>query len=126
MSKQLIIKKCLKCGAMVKVFKDCTCGNCGIRCCGEEMKVLEPNTSDGAKEKHVPVYEIIDGRICASVNHVMDEDHFIEWISIVTPEKEVTKYFKPGDELKVCAKYIENNTIIYSYCNKHGLWEIEA
>ena len=31
MSKELIIKKCQKCGAMVKVIEDCHCDNCGIK-----------------------------------------------------------------------------------------------
>lgn len=30
-------RKCLKCGALVEVIKDCTCENCGIMCCGEKM-----------------------------------------------------------------------------------------
>ena len=43
---------CEKCGAMVKVLIDCTCENCGIKCCGETMKeisaeeakkILDPN-----------------------------------------------------------------------------------
>lgn len=31
---------CEKCGAMVKVLIDCTCENCGIKCCGECMKEI--------------------------------------------------------------------------------------
>ena len=31
---------CEKCGAMVKVLVDCTCANCGIKCCGEIMKEI--------------------------------------------------------------------------------------
>lgn len=31
---------CEKCGAMVKVLIDCTCQNCGIKCCGEIMKEI--------------------------------------------------------------------------------------
>ena len=31
---------CEKCGAMVKVLIDCTCENCGIKCCGEVMKEI--------------------------------------------------------------------------------------
>lgn len=31
---------CSKCGALVKVLIKCTCENCGIRCCGEEMKEI--------------------------------------------------------------------------------------
>ena len=70
MSKEFIVKKCMKCGAYVKVFEDCTCPNCGIKCCGEEMKALVPNSVDAAAEKHVPTYEIKDGKIFARVNHV--------------------------------------------------------
>ena len=31
---------CEKCGAMVKVLIDCTCKDCGIKCCGEIMKEM--------------------------------------------------------------------------------------
>ena len=31
---------CEKCGAMVKILIDCTCENCGIKCCGETMKEI--------------------------------------------------------------------------------------
>ena len=31
---------CEKCGAMVKVLIDCTCENCGIKCCGQTMKEI--------------------------------------------------------------------------------------
>ena len=38
---------CEKCGAMVKVLIDCTCKNCGIKCCGETMKEI---SEEKAKE----------------------------------------------------------------------------
>lgn len=124
--KDLVIKKCMKCGALVKVFEDCTCDNCGIKCCGEEMKVLVPNSVDAAVEKHVPNYEIKDGKLFVTVNHVMDEDHFIEWICIINDEKEITTYLKPGGEAVAhCCKY-KPGTLIYAYCNKHGLWKTEV
>ena len=122
MSQELIVKKCMKCGAIVKVIKDCTCENCGIQCCGEQMKVLEPNSVDAAVEKHVPTYEVRDGKIFVKVNHVMEEEHYIEWISIVYENKEVTRYFKPGEEAVAHCKYVPGSTI-YAYCNKHGLWK---
>ena len=64
MKKELIIKKCMKCGAMVEVLKDCTCDNCGIKCCGENMKIMVANSDDTvAKEKHVPTYERVEDEI---------------------------------------------------------------
>lgn len=124
MSKQFVIRKCQKCGAIVKVIEDCKCA-CGIECCGEKMKELVPNSVDAAIEKHVPIYEVKDGKIFVKVNHVMEEDHYIEWISIVFEDKEVTTYFKPGQEAVAHCKYVPGSTI-YAYCNKHGLWKAEV
>lgn len=122
MSKDFIIKKCKSCGALIKVLKDCTDQNCKIKCCGEEMTELVPNSVDAAAEKHVPTYEVQDGKIFVKVNHVMEEDHYIEWISIVYDKKEVTTYLNPGDEPVAHCKYIPGSTI-YAYCNKHQLWK---
>lgn len=124
MSKELVIKKCNKCGAIIKVLEDCNCP-CGIQCCGEEMKTLVPNSVDAAVEKHVPTYEVKDGKIFIRVNHVMEEEHYIEWISIVYDNKEVTTYFKPGDEPVAKCEYVPGSTI-YAYCNKHSLWKKEV
>ena len=122
---ELNIKKCKKCGALVKVFEDCHCDNCGIQCCGEQMELLKPNSVDAAFEKHVPTYEVQDGKIFVRVNHVMEEEHYIEWISIVFDGKEKTTYFKPGDEPVAHCKYVPGSTI-YAYCNKHELWKTEV
>lgn len=121
MARELKIKRCSKCGALVKVIEDCNCP-CGITCCSEEMKELIPNSVDAAVEKHVPTYEVIDGKIEVRVNHVMEEEHYIEWICIVFNEKECTTYFKPGDEPVAHCKYVPGSTI-YAMCNKHGLWK---
>ncbi len=48
----MMIKKCLKCGATVKVLNDCHCDDCGITCCNGKMVELKANSSDGAVEKH--------------------------------------------------------------------------
>ena len=120
-----IIKKCMKCGALVKAINDCKCDNCSIKCCNEEMKELIPNSVDAAIEKHIPEYEIKDNKIYITVNHVMEEDHYIEWISVVTDNKEYITYLKPGAEAKAEAPYIKESTI-YAYCNKHSLWKKEV
>ena len=125
MENKFVIKKCAKCGALVKVFKDCTCENCGIQCCGEEMKELKPNSVDAAVEKHVPTYQIYGGKIMAKVNHVMEEDHFIEWIACVYENRERIKYLTPGEEAEVTFKYKPGATL-YAYCNKHGLWKCDV
>lgn len=118
---ELIIKKCNHCGEIVKVIKN---GGCEINCCGEPMKTMIPNSVDAAAEKHVPTFEIKDNMIYVTVNHVMEEDHYIEWISIENDKKTCTTYFKPGDIAKTHFKNIPGSTI-YAYCNQHGLWKKE-
>ena len=46
--------KCTKCGNMISYLnKDA----CDVKCCGETMVEVVPNTTDAAGEKHVPVIE---------------------------------------------------------------------
>lgn len=123
--KELILKKCVKCGALVKVINDCQCGNCGIICCGDDMQELKANSTDAAFEKHVPTYEIKGDKIIVKVNHVMDSDHYIEWICMKTNDLEEYHYFNPGDEAIVEFNKVDN-AILNSYCNKHGLWKSEV
>jgi len=117
----MIIKKCSKCGALVKVFKDCTCENCGIKCCGEELKELIPNSVEASFEKHIPKYEIKGNKVLVTVEHVMEEVHYIEWISASYENKEEMVYFKPGEKAYAEFEYKEN-MILYAYCNLHELW----
>ena len=112
-----MFKKCMKCGSVVYVIK----GNGSIVCCNEEMKELVPNIVDAAFEKHVPNVEKVGDKIKVSVNHVMDEDHYIEWIAMETDDSIILKSLKPGDEAVVTFDYLSGFKV-YSYCNKHGLW----
>ena len=111
MKNNLIIKKCMSCGAIVKVLKDCTCNNCGIKCCGEEMQILLPNSVDAAIEKHVPTYEKVEDEILVKVNHVMEKEHFIEWISLVKENKEIMIQLFPEQSPEVRFPYIPGSTI---------------
>ena len=125
MKRELVLKKCSSCGALLKVIKDCECDDCGIKCCGEQMKEVVPNSVDASFEKHVPTYEIDGEFINVKVDHVMEEEHFIEWVAIVSEKRECIKYFNPGDICEVHFRYVPNSTL-YAYCNKHGLWKTEV
>ena len=122
MSNELIIKKCKSCGALVQVIHDCTCENCGIKCCGEEMQALIPNSADASAEKHVPVYDVDGDKIIVKLNHPMEDEHFIEWVTLVNNNKKCSVYFDSNKEAICEFKYIPGSTI-YAYCNKHGLWK---
>lgn len=124
MKKELVIKKCLKCGAIVEVINDCVCDNCGIKCCGEQMIEMIPNSIDASFEKHVPTYEIVEDEILVKVNHVMEKEHFIEWIAMVTDTGICKAILYPEQDAECRFKYV-SNAKLYAYCNKHGLWSKE-
>lgn len=122
MNNELIIKECKSCHSLVKILKDCKCDNCGIQCCGAQMIELKPNSTDASFEKHVPTYEISGNEIIVKINHPMEKEHFIEWISLVKENKEITVKLYPEQDAEVIFPYMPGATI-YAYCNKHGLWK---
>lgn len=125
MKNELIVKRCKSCGATVKVLEDCDCKDCGIKCCDEKMEVLIPNSVDAAVEKHVPTYEKVEDEIVVKVNHVMEKEHYIEWISLIADNKEYTVKLYPEQNAECRFPYISGSTL-YAYCNKHGLWKAEV
>ena len=117
---ELKLKKCLICGRVVEVTNDEP-----VMCCGQEMVDVIPNSTDAAVEKHVPEYTIEGDEIVARVNHVMEQDHYIEWIELVTDTEKIKVELKPGDESVARFPYVKGSKI-YAYCNKHGLWVKEV
>ena len=103
MKKELIIKKCNHCGGMVEVIKDC-------------------KIKWAAIEKHIPTYEKTIEGIFVRVNHVMEKEHYIEWIALVTDNKEYKVTLYPEQNAECEFPYVPGSTL-YAYCNKHGLWK---
>ena len=99
MAEQKQVYKCEVCGQIVEVLK----GGVGqLVCCNVPMKLLEENTVDAATEKHVPVIEKTDKGVkvkVGSVEHPMEETHYIEWIEVQGESRQICKIFlKPGDK----------------------------
>lgn len=119
---ELILKRCKDCNTIVKVIN----GNASdLSCCGKPLEEIKANTSDGAMEKHLPSYEKIGEKIKITVNHVMEKDHYIEWILVKTSTGSQERFLRPEEEPVMIVPY-EPNAKIYSFCNKHGLWETEV
>lgn len=57
MTKTREIYRCTVCGNVVEVVNP----GAMLSCCGQPMKLMKENTTDAAKEKHVPVIEPIEG-----------------------------------------------------------------
>lgn len=112
------VYKCNKCGAVVLAFD----GEQVLNCCGDEMLEQVPNSVDASFEKHLPTYIKEDNKLIAEVHHVMEEDHYIEWIMALTDGKEDIRYLEPYMDAKVVFENV-NVKELYAYCNKHGLWK---
>ena len=117
--------RCEHCGNIIAYIHDS-----GVRCqcCGEEMKPLVPNTSDGAGEKHVPVIEQNGQTVTVtvgSVEHPMLDAHYIEWIMLETKEGRQRKTLLPGEKPVTTFALTDGDTVVaaYEYCNLHGLWK---
>jgi superoxide reductase len=99
-----------------------------IICCGEPMTELVPNTTDAAKEKHVPVIKKEGSHVTVtvgSVPHPMEETHYIEWIVLETKDGRQRKCLKAGDKPEATFALVKGDEVVaaYAYCNKHGLWK---
>lgn len=93
----------------------------------ENLVEITPCSTDAAVEKHVPVYEVNDGKVCVkvgSVEHPMQDVHYIEWVAVKTDKGFYTKFLKPAEKPEACFTVGgENVEAVYAYCNLHGLWK---
>lgn len=116
--------RCELCGNIVGLIKS---GGGKLICCGKEMTKLEANTTDAAQEKHVPVAVRENGQIhvtVGSVEHPMANEHYIEWIAVISDKGTERVSLSPGDKPE--AFFVDKGkAIVYAYCNLHGLWKTE-
>ena len=117
------VYKCNVCKNMVELVHAST-GT--LVCCGQPMELLKEKTKDVGLEKHVPVIEIKKDKIfvkVGSIEHPMEEKHYIEWIELMADGASFRQYLKPGD--KPLAEFCTNAKKITAreYCNVHGLWK---
>lgn len=118
---------CEHCGNLVGMVH-----NAGVpmMCCGQKMTKLEPGTSDGAHEKHVPVFTVEGNKVTVtvgSVEHPMLENHYIQWIALETKKGAQRKILNPGEAPKAEFMLTDDDEVVavYEYCNLHGLWKAE-
>ncbi len=120
--------RCAKCGKIIGMIQS---SPCPTMCCGEAMEALEPNTTDAAQEKHVPVITIAGNTITVEVGsaaHPMLAEHYIQWIALETKEGMQRKELAPEAAPKAVFALADGDAAVsaYAYCNLHGLWKAEA
>ncbi len=116
---------CAHCGNILTFMKN---KGVPVMCCGEKMNKIEPNTTDAANEKHVPVITQEGNKVTVTVGavtHPMLEEHFIEWIVLETKKGSMTANLKPGSEPKAEFLLTDGDEVVsaFEYCNLHGLWK---
>ena len=117
------VYKCMLCGTIGVVYHG---GDGELVCCGQPMKKMVENTTDAAKEKHVPVIEKVQGGYkvkVGSVPHPMEEKHYIEWIELTADGKSYYQFLKPGQAPEAVFIITAEKVGAREYCNLHGLWK---
>lgn len=114
---------CKTCGNVIIMISSC---DIPTSCCDEKMEKIIPGKSEGAHEKHIPVYEVTEHNVTVSVGsteHPMTPEHFIEWVCIETDDGVQLKKLKPDTPPRVSFA-VNGNKIkaVYAFCNQHGLW----
>jgi len=97
----------------------------------EIQEAKDPNNKTELEQKHVPVVEVLDGKVRVKVGeipHVMTEEHYIEWIEIFDGDKSLgKKELGPGAEPVVEFEIKDDVGKLRALesCNLHGVWEGE-
>lgn len=126
MTKRNEIYKCFVCGNIVEVAHP-SAGE--LVCCNQPMRLLHENTEEASLEKHVPVIERIPNGFrvtVGSVQHPMEDVHYIEWIELVADNAVYRKYLKPGEPPVAEFGVVADKITAREFCNLHGLWKVEA
>ena len=126
MAEQDGIYKCSVCGNVVSVIE---AHEGTLVCCGQDMSLLEVKKPEQeGKEKHVPIIKVEGNKVTVkvgSVEHPMEEKHFIELIQILKDGKVIAeKRLYPGQKPMVLFELEDAQGITArEYCNIHGLWQ---
>ncbi|NLZ16317.1 MAG: desulfoferrodoxin [Desulfobulbaceae bacterium] len=126
MTKKNEIYKCPTCGNIVEVLH---VGAGELVCCGKPMEIMNENTVDASKEKHVPVItKTADGYkvVVGSTAHPMEEKHWIEWIELIADGKVYRQDLNPGDAPEATFNIKADKVVVRELCNLHGVWKAEA
>lgn len=117
---------CPDCGLVIEAIHD---SGIAPSCCGMKMDELRPNTVEASGEKHLPAVSVSGDTVSVnvgSVNHPMQDAHYIEWVQLITEHGSQRRYLRPGETPNVVFQLGgEKPLAVYAYCNLHGLWKTE-
>lgn len=125
MVNELKFYQCKLCGKIIELLTE---PHPDTICCAKPMERLVANTTDAAKEKHVPAVTRDGNKIHVEVGttlHPMTDEHSIEWVILQTNKAVYRAQLTPSN--KPVADFTINEgeepAYVYAYCNLHGLWK---
>ena len=98
---ELKFYRCKRCGNIVAVVKN---GGGRLVCCGEPMEEIIAGTVEASKEKHIPVYTVNGNEVTVrigSIDHPMQDVHYIEWVVLQTKFGNQRRTLNPNDAPEV-------------------------
>ncbi|HHZ01545.1 MAG TPA: desulfoferrodoxin FeS4 iron-binding domain-containing protein [Tissierellia bacterium] len=118
---------CETCGNLVELVLE---GGGTLVCCGNEMKELIGNVEEASYEKHIPEVKVDGNKVrvqIGSVIHPMTEEHYIQFIYLVTKLGVQRVCLSPGEDPIAEFVLAEGDEVVaaYEFCNLHGLWKKE-
>ena len=123
MTELLQVYRCNICGNIVEVLH---AGKGQLVCCGQPMELLREQAEETGKEKHIPVIERTNGDIrvkVGSVQHPMEEKHYIEWVELLADGSVCRVFLKPGMKPEAVFTFKAEKFRAREYCSVHGLWQ---
>ncbi len=125
MTEILEVYRCNICGNIVEMVHE---GIGELVCCGESMELLEEKVEEEGMEKHLPVVKEVEEGVKVKVGekeHPMEEEHYIEWIEVLTEDGAYREFLEPGDKPEFAFDLTQDKiTALREYCSVHGLWKI--
>ncbi len=104
------------------------CGNV-IRATGEAVIschgiTLPPVEAEEADDEHAIKIELAEDEYYVTINHPMEKDHYISFLAAVSGQK--VHFVKLYPEWNAEARFKRDGvSVLYAYCNKHGLFQIK-
>ena len=126
MVKKKSVYKCDVCGNVVESLWNGAGST--LVCCNQPMRELVLNTTDAAKEKHVPVIVRNGASVTVKVGeiaHPMTPGHYILFVELLVGDKVLRHDFNEGDTVAEATFMVEDRNAplqAREFCNLHGFW----
>lgn len=112
--KKLHFYVCPICGNIIT-----SVGQGSFSCCGVTLPEQEPEITD---ENHLINIETVENEYYVTLKHPMKKAHYISFIAYITSDSsEIIKLY-PEQDISVRFRK-KGHGIIYTYCNRHGMFK---